>query len=220
MRIPRNRWHRDSTSKTEASSSADSNQSQPHPNPRADRNAVTIRGVARLPNYSVVPITLVDLSYEGCRVEIEAELVPGEKIQITIRGSVISAKVCWCGDGVAGLSFTSEAPFELRKSGEDDARATKRLKTTIRATMQRHGQTKYAVLVSDMSPTGCKVEFVDRPEVDERVHMRFSGLESIEGTVRWIADHKAGVYFERPIHPAVFEQMIEPSVRKGSGSLA
>lgn len=215
MRIPRSGWRSESPRGVRNPSDVNPDESGISHTPRAERRPVRINGVARLSNYSVVPITVVNLSYDGCRIETQAQLLPGDRIQITLKGSVANAKVCWVTDGFAGLSFTSQSPFETKTTFENDARATKRLETKISATMQRHGQVKYAVSVSDMSPSGCKVEFVDRPEIDERVHMRFQGLEAIEGIVRWIADHHAGVYFEKQIHPAVFEQLIERSARPG-----
>jgi hypothetical protein len=61
----------------------------------------------------------------------------------------------------------------------------------------------------DASAHGCKVEFVERPEVEENVWVRFEGLEPIEARVCWLKGRCAGLEFSRPIHPAVFELVAE-----------
>jgi hypothetical protein len=63
--------------------------------------------------------------------------------------------------------------------------------------------------VFDASSHGCKVEFVERPEMQECVWVRFEGLEPLEAHVRWLEGHCAGLQFSRPIHPAVFDLMAE-----------
>jgi len=65
------------------------------------------------------------------------------------------------------------------------------------------------VTVFDISPYGCKVEFVERPSMDEHVWIRFPGLEPIEGEVCWIDQPHAGVSFANSIHPAVFDLLLE-----------
>jgi hypothetical protein len=50
---------------------------------------------------------------------------------------------------------------------------------------------------------------VERPSEGERVLIRFEGLEALEAEVCWVEGFTAGVKFERPMHPAVFELLIE-----------
>lgn len=61
--------------------------------------------------------------------------------------------------------------------------------------------------VFDLSPEGCKIEFVERPGLGERVWVKFDNLEALEGSVRWVAGHVGGVQFERPLHAAVFDRL-------------
>jgi hypothetical protein len=63
------------------------------------------------------------------------------------------------------------------------------------------------VNVFDLSPRGCKIEFIERPAVGERVWVKFDGLEAVEGMVRWVAGHVGGVEFQRPLHDAVFKRL-------------
>jgi len=70
----------------------------------------------------------------------------------------------------------------------------------------------FRVRIFDLSPLGCKTEFVERPDVGERVWVKFDDLQAVEGTVHWVAGHVGGVKFERPIHEAVFRRLIDRSI--------
>lgn len=74
--------------------------------------------------------------------------------------------------------------------------------------MRRVGGFPYRVRIYDLSPQGCKVEFVERPELNERVWIKIAGLEAVQGFVCWLKGSTAGVEFDRPIHPAVFEDLL------------
>ena len=74
--------------------------------------------------------------------------------------------------------------------------------------MRRAGFPNFCVQIDDVSEEGCRIEFVDRPNLNERVWVKFQGLTAIEGSVAWVKDHSAGIEFDRPIHPAVFEDLI------------
>ena len=67
------------------------------------------------------------------------------------------------------------------------------------------------VRLFDASPEGCKIEFIDRPIIGERIWIKFDHLEAVEGSVRWIAGTTCGIQFERPLHDAVFEQLVAAS---------
>ena len=71
------------------------------------------------------------------------------------------------------------------------------------------GKPKFRVTVHDLSPQGCKITFVDRPSLDGRVWVNFEGLEALEGLVCWVEGIHAGVEFDRAIHPAVYELLLQ-----------
>ena len=75
--------------------------------------------------------------------------------------------------------------------------------------LRRSGQHHYVVNVFDISLEGCKLEFVERPRLDETVWIKFEGYDAIQSTVCWVEGHTVGVEFERPIYPSIFEMMIE-----------
>ena len=45
--------------------------------------------------------------------------------------------------------------------------------------MRRIGKATYSVRVSELSPYGCKVELVERTEMDEHVLVKFPGLQAL-----------------------------------------
>lgn len=84
------------------------------------------------------------------------------------------------------------------------------VRITLRAdvTLRRAGQNNFRVTAFDVSRHGCRLEFVDRPVLDDRVWVKFDGLESLESVVCWIEGSFAGIRFVRPIHDAVFDLLI------------
>jgi hypothetical protein len=74
--------------------------------------------------------------------------------------------------------------------------------------LRRPGQRSYRVRILDASPYGCKAEFVERPEIDEHLWVKFEGMEALEATVCWIRGFEVGLEFEKPVHQAVFELLV------------
>lgn len=95
--------------------------------------------------------------------------------------------------------------------GPHDPRSAHRKALDAEVRLRRSGSHGFRVRVFDASPEGCKVEFVERPSVGERVWVKFDGLEGIEVTVRWVEGHTGGVQFERPLHEAVFHRLAAAS---------
>ncbi len=173
---------------------------------RGERRPVRLTGHAVLEDGTVFNMTLVDLSYDGCGIESPVKLNRGAGIKLAVvqRGA-ISAKVRWYKDGKAGLMFEPEP--EPEKGHQP--RRSKRIVVTAEVTLRRHGRQNFRVQVFDASAHGCKVEFVERPEVQESLWVRFEGLEPLEASVRWLEGQCAGLQFSRPIHPAVFDLLAE-----------
>ena len=83
-------------------------------------------------------------------------------------------------------------------------------RTQLRAevNLRRPGHHNFRVTVFDASPCGCKVEYIDRPQLEEKLFVKFDGLEPLRANVRWIGQSEAGLQFDRPIHPAVFQLLV------------
>ena len=94
--------------------------------------------------------------------------------------------------------------------GPDGPRERKSARTSLAAEvlLRRSGHHHYMVNVYDISSSGCRIEFVERPRLDETVWVKFEGLDAIESTVCWLKGSDAGVEFARPIYQPVFEALV------------
>lgn len=94
--------------------------------------------------------------------------------------------------------------------GPDSSRPRKSARIPLKAEVQlrRSGHHHYVVNVYDVSPDGCRLEFIERPRLDETVWVKFDGLDAIESTICWVKGSDAGVEFARPIYPAVFDVLV------------
>jgi hypothetical protein len=86
-------------------------------------------------------------------------------------------------------------------------RKSARVAVNAEVSLRRSVQLGYRVRAYDASPYGCKLEFVERPELAERVWVKFEGMDAVEGLVCWVDGFVAGVEFVRPIHQAVFDAL-------------
>jgi hypothetical protein len=101
----------------------------------------------------------------------------------------------------------------LGSSGPESFRAlhqrrSERIAVNAEVALRRSSQLNYRVRAYDASPYGCRLEFVERPELDERVWVKFDGLTAIEGLVCWIDGFVVGIEFAQPIYPAVFDALV------------
>jgi hypothetical protein len=88
------------------------------------------------------------------------------------------------------------------------ARKSARVPLQAEVLLRRSGQSHYRVNVHDISPEGCRMEFVERPRLDETVWVKFDGLDAVESSVCWVKGHDVGIEFARPIHSAVFDVLV------------
>ena len=87
-------------------------------------------------------------------------------------------------------------------------RRSERVALAAEVSLRRHGQSSYRVQIFDASLHGCRIEFVERPRLDEQLWVKFDGLQPLEAEVCWIEGFNAGVNFVQPIHPAVFDRLV------------
>jgi hypothetical protein len=64
------------------------------------------------------------------------------------------------------------------------------------------------VMVTDLSAGGCGIEHDFDLEPGARVWLKLAGLENLPARVAWIADRKAGLSFDNPLHPAVVAHVL------------
>lgn len=75
-------------------------------------------------------------------------------------------------------------------------------------TRERQSHESAAQLI-DISAHGCRVELVSRVNVGDTVWVRLPGLRPICSEVRWVDEYQAGLYFDKVIHPAILDDLIE-----------
>lgn len=173
---------------------------------RSERRPVNLPGHAILENGSTASVTLLDLSYDGCAIDCGVELRPGEAIKLSVqRLGVIEAQVRWYSQGKAGLVFDTT----ISERETICPRKSERVSLSADVSLRRHGKLSYQVRVLDASPDGCKVEFVDRPQIHDQIWIKFNALDSLEAQVCWIDGSTAGLQYTRPIHPAVFDLLVQ-----------
>ena len=150
-------------------------------------------------------VELFDLNYGGCGIRTPISLLPGDRVKLTVheRGS-IPAEVRWCKDGRAGLDFSPSEEVH-----EPVNRKESRVPLKAEALVRARGRPTYRVAVHDLSTTGCQVEFVERPCEGDRLSVKFFGLEALDATVCWVERSTAGLAFANPIHPVVFELLLD-----------
>jgi len=167
------------------------------------RRSVRLRAYIARPDGTTSEILMLDLSYEGCGIETTMELKPGEPIKLSVVGrGAIGTHVRWYCDGRAGLVFDPEEPKEQWP------RRSERIALTAQVLLRRLGQPPYQVRVTDLSPEGCKVELVQRPDVEEHMLIKFAGLEALDAEVCWVEGFAAGLRFQKPMHRAVFDLLL------------
>ena len=170
-----------------------------------ERRPASLGAFATRKDGSVVEMTVVDLSIDGCGVLCPTHLDKGEMLNLAVlRRGTVGAVVRWSEGGRAGLSFTQEptgvAPVEPR--------CHERIAVDGEVSLRRAGKTQFRVHIYDICPDGCKAEFVDRPELGEQLWIKFDSMDAVEANVRWITGAKAGLRFSRPLHAAVFAMLI------------
>ena len=172
---------------------------------RAERRPVAFPAHLMLPGGTLLDVRVMDLSYDGCQIDVPSTLFEGDAVQLAVQGrGVIEAKVRWCQDGRAGLKFADDADAR-----QQVARNGKRKTAGMEAQLRRIGRLSYWVELRDLSPEGCLIELVERPALDEIMQVRLPGLETLQARVRWVDNYVAGLKFERPIHPAVFDLLLQ-----------
>lgn len=173
---------------------------------RRERRPVTLTAFAGRADGTAVEMTIVDLSFDGCGVICTTNLLPGERLQLSVAGrGTAAALVRWVDGARAGLTFES---VDVSEVASKKPRRHERVSVEGEVTMRRVGKLSFRVHIYDLSPDGCKAEFVERPQLDEQLWIKFDGLEALEARVRWLSGAKAGLRFVRALHPAVFDLIV------------
>ncbi|HEU5482465.1 MAG TPA: PilZ domain-containing protein [Sphingomicrobium sp.] len=104
--------------------------------------------------------------------------------------------------------MTKELDGGFGRPGVQAQRKSQRVNIGAMVKLRRRGHHNFMVRVYDLSREGCRLEFMEPPQLDESVWIKFDGLEALEATVCWVKDKVTGVEFVRPIHAAVFDMLV------------
>lgn len=85
---------------------------------RAQRKAISRIGTARLSDGREVRVLVRNISYEGCELLSDADLMVGETLLLTLAGSgSCEAQIRWIADDRSGVCFLAgQSPVELRRA--------------------------------------------------------------------------------------------------------
>ena len=72
---------------------------------------------------------------------------------------------------------------------------------------RRSGEHRYRVNILDFSREGCRIELPERVKLGETVWISLPGLETLPAKVCWVKGWVAGVEFDTPLYPSVFEMI-------------
>jgi hypothetical protein len=174
---------------------------------RAPRKRVKLSGTAVLCDGTSLALDVLDLSITGCKVQSSHPLNPGVALTISIAGlaTPLQATVRWYRAGTAGLQFATE---DHEPEPEHPTRQHDRLGLSGNVWVRRPGRSSYQLRMFDLTRTGCRVEFVERPKEGETVWAKFESLDAVQAVVRWLDGFYGGIEFVRPIHPSVFALLL------------
>ena len=83
--------------------------------------------------------------------------------------------------------------------------ARTRLKTEIGFRKPR--ETPYEIRLADLSQYGCQVRLREKLATGDLLWITLPGIEMQQSWVRWVEGWNAGLEFERPMHPAVYDHV-------------
>jgi hypothetical protein len=79
--------------------------------PRNDRRTVDLAAYVHRGEGPPLPVTVTDLTEQGCRISTDETLLIGEQIRLEIpRLGYLDAQIRWSIDGEAGARFNAENP--------------------------------------------------------------------------------------------------------------
>lgn len=87
----------------------------------------------------------------------------------------------------------------------------------IAVKLRRQGENWFNARLSNLSPTGFRVQSFAVLEQDSTIWIMFPGFDGRRARVVWARNHEAGCQFERPLHPAIFDHILQANRRRPQG---
>jgi hypothetical protein len=126
----------------------------------------------------------------------------GDRVEIEVSSQKIPSTVVWTRDDVVGCKFDQNVDLGELLAGRKPRLGFRarppRLQIACKASV-KVGKVYYTVDVHDISLGGMKVEPIEEYCVGKEVIVVVESLRPIKGEVRWYADRRAGIVFEKPL---------------------
>lgn len=126
----------------------------------------------------------------------------GDCVELEVSSQKIPSTVVWTRDDVVGCKFDQNVDLGELLAGRKPRLGFRarppRLQIACKASV-KVGKVYYTVDVHDISLGGMKVEPIEEYCVGKKVIVVVESLRPIKGEVRWYADRRAGIVFEKPL---------------------
>lgn len=177
---------------------------------RGEDRMPTMLRVAKLNGPSGEQLIRVrNLSAGGLMAEHGQPLAINELVSLEIGTQKVPSTVVWLREGTCGIKFDQNIDLGELLAGRKPRHGFRprppRLEVNCKASL-RIGSTYYTVDVHDMSLGGMKVEPIEEYCLGKEVVIVVESLRPVRGEVRWFADRKAGIVFDKPLK---FEELAE-----------
>ena len=115
----------------------------------------------------------------------------------------------WSLPSEFGTPFLSgELTTDLRPAQDLTSRKSERVKLELGAGLRQRGGTGVAIQILDLSTDGFRATTHLQLEKGSDVWLRLPGLEPYQARVMWIKGNFVGCAFDRPLHPAVLDMIV------------
>jgi hypothetical protein len=111
-----------------------------------------------------------------------------------------------------GTPFLSgELTTDLRKPQELTSRKSRRVTLEMGAGLRQRGGTGVTIQIVDLSTDGFRASTHLQLAKGTDVWLRLPGLEPYQARVMWAKGNFIGCAFDRPLHPAVLDMVVNKS---------
>jgi hypothetical protein len=108
-----------------------------------------------------------------------------------------------------GYSLTGELSTRNEAGASQQSRKSERVPVELPAALRQRGASGVSVQIMDLSTDGFRVATHLELPTGTDVWLRLPGLEPCHARVKWAEGHYLGCAFDRPLHAAVLQMMIE-----------
>ena len=122
----------------------------------------------------------------------------------------------WYPTETDGLSISGELSTEAGRPPPPQRKGRKadRVPVELGAGLRQRGASGVTVQIMDLSTDGFRVATHLELFPGTQVWLRLPGLEPCHAQVMWAEGHYIGCAFERPLHPAVLQMIIDKASRR------